>query len=370
MSFRVGDIVSAYKILGIVGSGGMGEVYKVEHTITKRIEAMKVVISSHPADAENTQRFLREIQVQASLHHPNITSVHNAFTIGDDLVMVMELVEGNTLESILKQRPIPISRAIDYTRQLLAALNAAHLHGIIHRDVTPANIIVTPEGVIKLTDFGLAKAPAQLRLTQSGRLMGSPHFMSPEQVRGITTLDARTDIYSLGAVVYEMVTGKKPFEGEDAFTIMRAQVESRPVPPVEIEPSVPAGLNTIILKALEKDPWERFQTADEFLAALLQVEGSAGEPPQPEALARQGKRAVQKLSVAVAVLTAAAVLVDVGIAPFSARAGNTAHFAKSREPQGAAPLPIESPAPASSTAKKKGRSRFWKTMGKIVHPWK
>jgi len=291
--------------------------------------------------------------------------------------MVMELVEGNTLESLLKHRPIPISRAIDYTRQVLAALNAAHLHGIIHRDVTPANIIVTPEGVIKLTDFGLAKAPAQVRFTQSGRLMGSPYFMSPEQVRGVSALDARTDLYSLGAVVYEMVTGKKPFEGEDAFTIMRAQVESRPVPPVEIAPSVPAALNTIILKALEKDPWERFQTADEFLAALLQVEGSAGEAaPQPEALARQGKRAVQKLSVAVAVLTAAAVLVDVGIAPFAAPAWNTPHFAKSREPQGPVPAvtpaspPIESPAPASSTAKKKGRSRFWKTMGKIVHPWK
>jgi serine/threonine protein kinase len=377
MSFRVGDIVCAYKVLGIVGSGGMGEVYKVEHTITKRIEAMKVVISSHPADSENTQRFLREIQVQASLHHPNITSVHNAFAIGDDLVMVMELVEGNTLESLLKQRPIPISRAIDYTRQVLAALNAAHLHGIIHRDVTPANIIVTPEGFIKLTDFGLAKAPAQLRLTQSGRLMGSPYFMSPEQVRGVTALDARTDIYSLGAVVYEMVTGKKPFEGEDAFTIMRAQVESRPIPPVEIEPSVPAGLNTIILKALEKDPWERFQMADEFLAAVLQVEGIDGEAPaQLEAPARPGKRAMQKLSVGVAVLTGAAVLVSVGIAPFSMPVEKPAHFERSREPEPAvpavtpAPPPIEAPAPASPNVKKKGRSRFWKTMGKIVHPWK
>jgi serine/threonine-protein kinase len=160
MSFQVGAIISSYKL--IKSSGFLVAEEWVRSTrlkLTKRIEAMKVVISDHLADSESTQRFLREIQVQASLHHPNITAVHNAFTLNNEVFMVMELVEGEALESLLKHGPIPTPRAVDYACQVLTALSAAHLHGIIHRDVKPANIIVTPEGGIKLADFGIAKAP-------------------------------------------------------------------------------------------------------------------------------------------------------------------------------------------------------------------
>jgi serine/threonine-protein kinase len=381
MSFQAGAVVSVYKILGLVGSGGLGHVYKVEHTLTKRIEAMKVVINDHLADSENTQRFLREIQVQASLDHPNIASVHNAFALNNEVFMVMELVEGETLESLLAHGPIPTARAVDYACQVLTALSVAHLHGIIHRDVTPANIIVTPEGGIKLTDFGLAKAPAQLRLTQSGRLMGSPAFMSPEQVRGASTLDARTDIYSMGAVLYAMVTGRKPFDGDDAFTIMRAQVETKPAAPMTIDGSLPAGISEVILKALEKDPRDRFQTAEEFRKALLEVgesvQTSIAQREVPHTVGRRGA-----LKVTVAVVTIAVVLAETGMPPFPTLAEEDAPFEKSSSAESSA----QSATPASTLSvqeaeraplphpsggtKKKRRSRFRRTLEKIVHPWR
>lgn len=269
MSFEIGDTVGAYKIVGELGSGGMGQVFKIEHTITRRIEAIKVLMNRQPNAQEQARRFLREIQVQARLNHPNIAAVHNAFWVKDDLVMVMELVEGDSLRRLLERGPTLLGTAIEHTCQVLSALSYAHAHGIVHRDVSPANIIVTPQGVIKLTDFGLARAPNDLRVTQTGVLMGSLSYMSPEQIKGAATLDARTDIYSCGAVLYELVTGRKPFDSENAFSTMVAQVERTPTPPIEINSGMPAALNGIILKALAKEPKDRFQSADLFRDSLL-----------------------------------------------------------------------------------------------------
>lgn len=271
MGFEIGDTVGAYKIVGELGSGGMGQVFKIEHTITRRIEAMKVLMNRQPNAQEQAQRFLREIQVQASLNHPNIASVHNAFWVKDDLVMVMELVEGDSLQRLLDRGPILLRTAIEHICQVLSALSYAHAHGVVHRDVSPANIIVTTQGVIKLTDFGLARAPNDLRVTQTGTLMGSLAYMPPEQIKGASTLDARTDIYSVGAVLYELVTGRKPFDSENAFSTMVAQVERMPTSPIEINSGMPPALNGIILKALAKDPKERFQSADLFRDSLLEV---------------------------------------------------------------------------------------------------
>ncbi|HJT88426.1 MAG TPA: serine/threonine-protein kinase, partial [Bryobacteraceae bacterium] len=238
MSFKPGSVVGDYTVLGSVGAGGMGTVYKVQHVITKRIEAMKL-LASGKADPDQEQRFVREMQVQARLHHPNIAEVYNAFRFYDEFFMVMEFIEGESLEQVLaKQRP-PLETGIGYARQALAALAYAHGNGVVHRDIAPANMIITPEGTVKLTDFGLAKTATDVRLTQSGAPVGSPWYMSPEQVRGGAELDARSDIYSLGAVLYEIVTGHKVFNRETAFDVMRAQVELPPVAPIEREPHLP-----------------------------------------------------------------------------------------------------------------------------------
>ena len=260
--------MGVYKITGHLGSGGMGEVFQVEHIITKRVEAMKVVAAGAASTSERGQRFLREIQLQASLSHPNIAAVHNAFWTNDRLVMVMELIKGKSLRNLIQESRLSLSVSIDYASQALSALDYAHAHGIVHRDISPANMIVTDDGTLKLTDFGLAKSPNDLRLTQTGTLVGSLYYIAPEQVKGNSAVDGRADIYSLGAVLYELTTGVKLFNSENPFTLMLAHVEQPPVPPCEVETSVPSSLNEILLRSLEKDPASRFQSAEMFRCAL------------------------------------------------------------------------------------------------------
>ena len=274
MTFSVGDTVGAYRILEDLGSGGMGQVFKVEHTITRRLEAMKVLEGGRPEAPEQAARSLREIQVQASLDHPNIAAVHNAFWEGEDLVLVMELIEGRSLRRLMEAGRAPLKAAIGYSCQALAALGYAHAHGVIHRDVSPSNMMVSSGGVLKLTDFGLSKGPADPRPLHSGAPAGSPYYMSPEQVQGPAPAGARSDIYSLGAVLYELATGKKPFEGESAFAIMTGHVWKPPAAPIELEPSLPPWLNHAILRSLAKDPADRFSSAEEFRQALMPAEHS------------------------------------------------------------------------------------------------
>ncbi len=269
MSLHVGQIVGDYRIVAIAGIGGMGEVYKVEHVITKRLEAMKVL--SHGCSEEKSDRFLREIQVQASLNHPNIAAVHTAFRFGDDLALVMEFLEGKSLARILRTVRVPLPTMLGYMNQVLSALDYAHERGVIHRDVAPGNIIVASHGVIKLTDFGLAKRLSDTQVSLSGAFIGSPHYMSPEQAKGDIQADARSDIYSSGVVLYEVVTGRKLFESGSVFELLSAHVHQQPVAPIDLEPSLPRALNDIILRALAKDPAARFQSAHEFQAALQSV---------------------------------------------------------------------------------------------------
>ena len=272
--FENGAIIDAYRIIGTLGSGGMGQVYRVEHTLTRRQDAMKVLAGGRQAAGGQAQRFLREIQLQASLNHPNIAAVHHAFWLEDDLVMIMELVEGATLQSVLQAGRLPLASALNYARQVLIALQYAHEHGVVHRDVTPANILIAPGGVVKLTDFGLAKAPRDMRLTVSGAVMGSLYYMSPEQVRGSATLDERTDIYSLGVVLYEMSTGRRPFEAADPFSLMLAHVQKAPQSPLQFDASFAPALNQILLTALAKEPDRRFSSANAFREGLESVPGA------------------------------------------------------------------------------------------------
>ncbi len=269
---KSGDICGDYRVIGALGAGGMGAVYKVQHLMTRRIEAMKVLDSDLTAGSDDAQRFLREIQLQAHLHHSNIAAVYNAFRDGNHAVMVMEFVEGESLRSRLQRGPIPLAKGIDYVSQVLRALAYAHAEGVIHRDVTPGNIILTTDDAVKLTDFGLAGTAADLRGMRSGTPAGSLWYMSPEQVTGNSTMDARTDIYAAGAILYEVLTGKKLFDLETPFSVMRAHVEAIPAPPSVRNQRVPPAFDSVVMKAVAKDPYARYQSADEFRRALEAID--------------------------------------------------------------------------------------------------
>jgi eukaryotic-like serine/threonine-protein kinase len=274
-TLQVGDVVSDYRVIGVAGSGGMGTVFKIEHLITKRVEAMKLLPAGLSAEPEQVHRFEREIQVQARLHHANIVELYNAVRDGDSIALVMEFVEGDSLQRMIAAGPLPVETAVNFAAQVLSALAYAHQAGVIHRDVSPANIIVTPGLVAKLSDFGLALGATDLRLSTTGVALGSPWYMSPEQVVGLQELDARTDVYALGAVLHEMLTGRKLFEAEGAFAMMRAHVELVPQPPSSLNPKVPSSLDAIVGKAVAKDPALRFQSADEFRIALQRCAAQA-----------------------------------------------------------------------------------------------
>ncbi|MDP9263134.1 MAG: serine/threonine protein kinase, partial [Acidobacteriota bacterium] len=264
---RLGD----YEILDVLGSGGMGRVYKVRNTITDRLEAMKVLLPDLQGHEAVAARFLREIKVLAALKHPNIAGLLTALTIDNQLVMVMEYVEGESLSSRVDKGAIPVQEALQYLDQVLDALNFAHHQHVIHRDIKPANMMLTQDGTVKLMDFGIARSEAEpKKLTATGTTLGSLSYMSPEQVMGQPT-DERSDLYSLGIAFYEMVTGTKPFQGDSDFSIMAAQINQVPTPPAQLQPGLPKSVNDIILKSIAKAPEERFQSAEAFRYAVKRV---------------------------------------------------------------------------------------------------
>jgi eukaryotic-like serine/threonine-protein kinase len=285
MTFTSGDRIGDYEVLAALGAGGMGSVYKVRHAISQRIEALKVILPNASAGSEMTERFLREIRLQASLEHPHIASLHNAFRLHDELVMVMEFVEGVSLRDKLRSPGITLGQALEYAAQVLSALAYAHAHGVIHRDIKPSNVMIASHGVVKLLDFGLAASlnpgatPGRddAELTQPGTMLGSPYYISPEQALG-DRADARSDVYSTGAMIYEMVAGRPPFDpgsSGGAYAIIAAHLRTPPKSPSEVNPQVPPELASIILKALAKAPADRFPSAQEFLAALDAIRSDA-----------------------------------------------------------------------------------------------
>jgi eukaryotic-like serine/threonine-protein kinase len=270
---RKGD----YLILGTLGAGGMGKVYKVRNTLSDRIEAMKVLLPDLSDQKDLADRFLREIKVLASLHHPNIAELRTALTIENQLVMIMEYVEGSTLASRLLQGPVRYADSLAYFDQVLAALSCAHALKIVHRDIKPANIMLTPQGVVKLMDFGIARSGNDLGLTMTGTTLGSVAYMSPEQVR-CEPIDGRSDLYSVGVSLYETITGQRPYVSDNNFEIMQAHLQTPPTAPIELKPDIPVALSELILMAMAKDPAQRFQTADALRAALMSVAPSFGAP--------------------------------------------------------------------------------------------
>lgn len=268
MKFESGQTVGDYEFIDVLDSSKTGVAYKVRNVLAQRFELLKILPKSLQDDRERVERFLREIKVHARLVHPNIATFYNATQMDGQMVMTTELIEGVTLSERFELGPMAPADAVALLSQALSALQYAHEAGVIHREVTPTNIIVTPEGTIKLTGFGLAKSMNDPQLTQMGTVMGSLYYMSPEQVKGSPS-DARSDLYSLGVVLYEAVTGKVPFEATSQFDIMLAHVSSEPKPPSQLNPKLPPELDGIILKALAKEPNQRFQNAAAFRDALL-----------------------------------------------------------------------------------------------------
>jgi len=286
MSLRPGDRVSDYQVIGMLGTGGMGAVYQVRHLISHRIEAMKVLLPDFQSNVELAERFIREIRLQASLNHPNIASLHNALSFDNNLMMVMEFVDGQTLAEIIRRGPLGQVQALQIAMQVLAALDYAHTRGVIHRDVKPSNVMIGTDGITKLMDFGIARGLTDRgMLTQTGATIGSPNYMSPEQIRG-ESLDGRSDLFSTGVTLFEGLTGQRPFEGRNPAEILRAQLSERTPDASLLNPHVSKELSRIIGKAVQANLHARYQTAQEFRhdvsAAIRVVTGNEVAVTEPD----------------------------------------------------------------------------------------
>ena len=264
----LGSVIGDYKIQQKIGSGGMGVVYRGLHVRLGQVVAVKDLSPELASDPEMRQRFIREARIQAQLNHPNVVNVHNLLEHDGRLLLVMEFVEGETLDKLIQDNgALPYDKAIEIIRPVLDALSFMHSKGVIHRDLKPGNIMIAEEGRVKVTDFGIAKATTERGQTRVGTRLGTLWYMSPEQIKG-GAVDARSDLYATGITLFQMVTGKLPFFGSSDFEIMKAHTETPPPDPKKIKKGIPEPLSGVILKLLEKDPGKRYQTAGEALKAL------------------------------------------------------------------------------------------------------
>ncbi len=260
-----------YQIVRRLGSGGMADVYLAEDQELGRRVAIKILNDRHAHDDQFVERFRREAKNAAGLSHPNVVAIYDRGEAEGTYYIAMEYLEGKSLKELIVSRgPAPIPVAIDYARQILAALRFAHRNGLVHRDIKPHNVLVDSEGRIKVTDFGIARAGAASQMTEAGSIVGTAQYLSPEQAKG-TAVDQRSDIYSLGIVLYELLTGAVPFSGDTPVEIAMKHISETPKPPSTKRPEVPHDLDMVVVRALAKDPSERYQSAEEMEADLEHV---------------------------------------------------------------------------------------------------
>ena len=265
----IGSVVGNYKIIDKIGEGGMGAVFKGVDLMLEREVAIKMLRPELARQPNIVERFRTEAVTLAKLNHSNVATLHSFFRQGDDFFMVMEFVRGKTLEDVIRmQGAMQCERAIELFCMALEGIDHAHKMGIVHRDIKPANMMLTETGSIKVMDFGIARVLGTDRLTKAGHLIGTVEYMSPEQVRGEET-DARSDIYSLGILLYEMLTGRVPFNSTSEYELMRCQIEDAPTPPRAHAPHVPLLVEQAIMRSLAKKRDARYQSANEFRAMLM-----------------------------------------------------------------------------------------------------
>ncbi|MEP6944305.1 MAG: serine/threonine-protein kinase [Acidobacteriota bacterium] len=267
----IGQILGNYKIEEKLGEGGMGAVYRGVDTMLDREVAIKALRPELASQTSVVERFRSEAVTLAKLNHPNIATLYSMFRQGEELYMVLEFVRGETLDSILLKRgALPAEEAIPVFCQVLDGIDHAHELGIVHRDIKPANMMLTEKGTLKVLDFGIARLLGSARMTRAGNIIGTLEYMAPEQVRGLET-DGRTDLYALGMMLYEVLTGKLPFDTDNEFELMKSQTEMTPRPPREVNPAIPELVEAAIMRAIEKNPDDRFQTGGEFRTVLLEA---------------------------------------------------------------------------------------------------
>ena len=291
----LGQIIGNYKIERKLGEGGMGEVYVGVDMMLEREVAIKFLRPELASQPQVVERFRSEAVTLAKLNHPNIATLYNFMRQGDSFIMVLEFVRGVSLDTVIQQRGmIPADQAVPIFCQVLDGIQHAHDFGVIHRDIKPANMMLTEKGTLKVLDFGIARILGTARMTRQGNIIGTIEYMSPEQVRGMET-DARSDIYSLGMLLYEMLTGRCPFEIQNEFELMKAQIEHYPVPPRQLNPAIPEVVEQAIWRSIQKDPAHRFQSASEFRAFLLTAGFAATGRLEPLAVGEPNPYATRPL---------------------------------------------------------------------------
>ena len=267
----IGQIIGNYKIEAKLGEGGMGAVYRGVDTMLDREVAIKALRPELASQTSVVERFRSEAVTLAKLNHPNIAALYTMFRQGEELYMVLEFVRGETLDTIMQRRgALPAEEAIPVFCQVLDGIDHAHELGIVHRDIKPANIMLTENGKLKVLDFGIARLLGSARMTRAGNIIGTLEYMAPEQVKGLDT-DGRSDIYALGMMLYEILTGRLPFQTENEFELMKLQTEAMPPSPRSINPNIPVEVEEAIMRAIQKNPDERFQTAGEMRDLLLEA---------------------------------------------------------------------------------------------------
>ena len=280
-----------YKIEKVIGMGGMAVVFKAEDVAAKKTVAIKLLREDTAQEEESVKRFINESKAVSMLSHPNIVKIY-AVSVREDLkYIVMEYIEGITLKSYMQKKGVMShEEVLKCSGQILCALDHAHSKGIVHRDIKPQNIMLTRTGQVKVTDFGIAKLPNAETVTMTDKAIGTVYYISPEQASG-KTIDSRSDLYSLGVTMYEMATGELPFDAESPVSVALMQVNDKPVPPKEINPEIPTGLQQIIGNAMEKDPDERYQSAREMLADISELRKN------PRATFKNGNKKVEKTGI-------------------------------------------------------------------------